>query len=433
MKITNSIIKSELVDWRKLKWLQGNLKQITDDAKARLKESLRQNNFIQPFNVWAHGKDVWILDGHHRLKVMQELEEEGATIPDKLPANFVRCKNIKHAKTLVLVYSSLYAKATEQSLREYLSEHELDTEILNLIDLPNVQIIADKLTDDDDSTPDLKQKARTKPGALYECGQHRIMCADSAKLEDMQKLMAGKRAQLCITSPPYWVGKDYETQKSLDEIKAFIQDMTLTLNQAVNKDGGRIVINTSTASSKAINKKAEPETLFTLAWWQDSFRKTDWLMRHCRVWLKSGQLPAKSVSPKTDIIDQHWETIAEFLPTFYNSTGLRRGQELVKQSWAQQGIWDLRGEANMKVHGAAFPIEIPLRFIGLYTAPLELIIEPFGGTGTTLIAAQRTDRVCYVMELSPQYCDVIIQRWVNFTGIESIKLNGKTIKWKVSK
>ena len=108
--IKNKIIKTKLVDWRSLEWLQGDLKELSDESFNKLKQSLKKNDFIMPFNVWNNGK-TWILDGHHRKRALAELEKEGFKSPSMLPANFIDCKNKKEASKLVLVYSSIYASA----------------------------------------------------------------------------------------------------------------------------------------------------------------------------------------------------------------------------------------------------------------------------------------------------------------------------------
>jgi hypothetical protein len=139
MNIQNMILKTQLVSWRKLDWLQGELKEMTTDAFQRLKNSLVNNNFIQPFNVWQDGKKTWILDGHHRKKALEELEKEGAKIPELLPANYVKCPNKKTALKFVLLYSSIYAHATEEGLYEYINKNEIDfDELKKEIDLPNI-------------------------------------------------------------------------------------------------------------------------------------------------------------------------------------------------------------------------------------------------------------------------------------------------------
>jgi hypothetical protein len=138
MEITSKIIKTENIKWKNLEWLQGNLKDIPKTAFQKLKQSIVKNQFIQPFNVWENGK-LWCLDGHHRLKALQELEKEGHTIPDTLPANFIKCKDKKEAAKLVLVYSSIYARTTDEGLYEFINVEGLDyDELKKEIDLPDM-------------------------------------------------------------------------------------------------------------------------------------------------------------------------------------------------------------------------------------------------------------------------------------------------------
>lgn len=266
-------------------------------------------------------------------------------------------------------------------------------------------------------TPDPPKKPTTRRGDIWQLGAHRLICGDSTSLADVERLMAGERVQLCFTSPPYWVGKSYETQTTLEAVLEFVQAICTTIAAVVDRDGGRIVINTGTAMATAIDKSADAERLFALTWWQDALRARGWLMRHCRLWVKRGQLAAPMVSRKTDVVDQHWETVATFLPTFYCPKGKHRGQRKVDVRWAQQGVWDdLHGEANMDQHGAAFPVELPVRYMRLYSIAAESIFEPFSGTGTTIIAAEQLVRRCYAVELDPGWCDVAVERWQNHTG-----------------
>jgi hypothetical protein len=129
-QIVNKIIAQRPVKWRDLEWLQiENLKDIPEENFEKLKNSLQVNNFIQPFNVWEQRSGlyskIWILDGRSRKKAMMELEEGGVKIPEKLPANFIQCKNRKEAAKLVLVYSSLYAKITQDGLKEFMDINKL--------------------------------------------------------------------------------------------------------------------------------------------------------------------------------------------------------------------------------------------------------------------------------------------------------------------
>lgn len=142
-QITSKILKQELVPWRELKWLQSSkLKDLGDRGIEKLKNSLKENNFVQPFNVWEDSKGVvWILDGHHREKALKQLEAEGFQIPDLLPANFVECADRKAAAKMVLVYSSIYAKITNEGLGEFLDDFDLDlSNLVNEIDLPGLDL-----------------------------------------------------------------------------------------------------------------------------------------------------------------------------------------------------------------------------------------------------------------------------------------------------
>ncbi len=306
---------------------------------------------------------------------------------------------------------------------------------LSLIEQPetpddiSLGIISNIGTEDDVTTSDhspqinraaeLQELWQTESGQIWQLGDHLLLIGDSTSKDDtapLLEVMNKMPCQLCFTSPPYWVGKSYEAETSITEVRDFISRSAAIISLFITSDGGRIVLNTSTARATAIDPRVPVETIFTLAWWQDALRSHDWLMRHCRLWVKSGQLAAPSVSPNADLIDQHWETISTFLPTFYNKAGLRRGQQRVNMPWAQQGVWDdIRGESNEAVHGAAFPLELPLRYLALYSVEGESVFEPFCGTGTTLIACEMTHRQCYAIERDPSYVALTIQRWTDLT------------------
>lgn len=259
---------------------------------------------------------------------------------------------------------------------------------------------------------EVAKKWNVQTGDIWHIGQHRLMCGDSTSAEDVLRLFGEEKANLLFTSPPYWVGKEYERLTSVDEVKEFILGFADACVPVVRRHEGRIVLNISTARATALDDDAEAETLLTLAWYIEALRPHRWLMRHCRLWVKSGGLGAPSIGPKTDIVDQHWETVATFLPTFYNPDGKQRGQERVNLKWTQQGVWDdIPGEAKIKgAHGAVFPVELPRRYIQLYMKRDELIFDPFIGTGSTFLAADQTDRVCFGMEIDPVFCALTLER-----------------------
>jgi DNA modification methylase len=307
------------------------------------------------------------------------------------------------------------------------------------LDLPDMSVTNLEAEEDDFDVPDGGIETDIVQGDLFEIGDHRLLCGDSTDSDAVARLMNGMKAELCFTSPPYWVGKDYEYQNSEKEIDEFIMAIGNVICLSVKVDFGRIVINTGTASINRIDKKRKVEILPLIDKWQKALKQHGWLMRHLRIWAKRGQLPA-SISPKTDVIDQHNEYIAEFenldfseeyrqIPTFWNQAGQQRGQERINTKWAQQGLWDdIHGEKSAGgKHNAAFPVEIPARNILLYTKENELLYEPFTGSGTTIVAAHQLNRKCYGMELDPKYCQVVVDRMRKLDSGLIIKRNGEVI------
>ncbi len=190
-EIKNKVNQFKLVEWRSLKWLQNeNLKDIDLTAFEKLKNSLKKNNFIQPFNVWKDSRrKLWILDGSHRQKAMLELEKEGIKIPKNLPANFIQCKNKKEAAKLVLVYSSLYAKATEVGVKEFLQLNNLllsdvDSETDLGLDL-NLLIPENNF---DDETPEVNTETKDLSDVYVVVGEYRILIERNKYLSWLEEL-----------------------------------------------------------------------------------------------------------------------------------------------------------------------------------------------------------------------------------------------------
>jgi len=139
-EIKNKIIKTEPVKWKELKFLQSdNLKDLNKSEYEKLKKSLLENDFIQTFFVWQDKDIIYLLDGHHRIKLLFNLEKEGVIVPETFPANFIHCKNRKEASKYLLIFSSIYAKIDREGLYEFFELEELDlTELLQEIQIPDI-------------------------------------------------------------------------------------------------------------------------------------------------------------------------------------------------------------------------------------------------------------------------------------------------------
>ena len=132
--ISNRILKSEPVKWKELLPIQGkNFKELSEASYLKLKHSMKENQFIAPFAVWqAKDGKIYTLDGVHRCRVLLDLENEGMIVPVILPANFIDAKDRREAAKLLLVYSSAYAKVTDDGLYEFLELEGLNFDELNL-------------------------------------------------------------------------------------------------------------------------------------------------------------------------------------------------------------------------------------------------------------------------------------------------------------
>lgn len=404
LDIANKIIKSDLIEWRNLEWLQGKLKAIPDNSLKKLKQSLINNSFVQPFNVWENGK-LWILDGHHRKLAMEQLESEGYNIPDKLPANFVQCKDKKEASKMVLIYSSIYAKADEKSLDTFLTENSLDfNEVSGEIDLPelNLDVFGIENINDEklDAVPEPQKDPISKLGDVFLIdGKHRVMCGDSTVKADVEALMAGKRAVVCFQSPPYNVGGNigYKTKSkyinNTDNRKDYAEWLIKCCNIAVEYCE-EVFINIQFLAN---NKK-------DLLIWLYGLRE---IFKDIFYWKKIVVQPAIS----SNVANSQMENII----LFGNNNNRKWGNKLFKGNFSNYiETKSASGEnKESKIHNATFPIKLPLIFLNQGYEINTLVADYFLGCGTTLIASQQTNRICYGMELDPIYIDVILRRYKN--------------------
>lgn len=126
--LKNRIIKTELINWNNLKWFQPtNLKSMKEEQLEKIKKSLINNGMSMPFTVWQKdSKNLYCLDGHHRLLALQSLIDDGHEIPNMLPANFIECKDNLEAKKIILIFNSHYAKINKTELYEFISDIDID-------------------------------------------------------------------------------------------------------------------------------------------------------------------------------------------------------------------------------------------------------------------------------------------------------------------
>lgn len=263
---------------------------------------------------------------------------------------------------------------------------------------------------EDDFDPDKKVESRVKFGDIWQLGRHRLMCGDSTKRADVEQLMGGGKADLTFTSPPYngnnELGSgDVFQRKNTQRLYAdgysddlpsaeYIKFASSVLEICFENTDGFIFWNVNYNSNSKYEYIAQIIPFLSK------------LIEQV-VWKKSSAIPLKGC------MRRGWEPVYIF-----SNTKKNLGTEVVETN-----IWEISNKgANGNDHKACFPIGLPSKGISLVKPKTGIVLDPFGGTGTTMIAAEQLNRKCYMMELDPHYCDVIIARWEKLTGKTAVKL-----------
>jgi DNA modification methylase len=242
----------------------------------------------------------------------------------------------------------------------------------------------------EDEVPEPPAEPITKPGDLWLLGEHRLLCGDSTKAEDVARLMAGAKPRLMVTDPPYGVayeGGQVNTKKRERLQSDDVPDVfapALACAKAIMPEGAWYVWHAG--------KHAEPVYA--------SIRQCGYDIRALIVWHK---LKAHYGAPSAHYCQKHE-------PCLYAVNG---SAGFVGPS-NEVTVWEIDQPSRNEFHPTQKPVECMARAIRNHDAPL--VYDPFLGSGTTLIAAEQLGRKCYGMEISPAYCDVIVKRWETLTG-----------------
>lgn len=262
---------------------------------------------------------------------------------------------------------------------------------VDLLGIKNFEVeVADKYADKDpDEIPD-KVEAKTKLGDLYELGNHRLMCGDSTSIDAVDKLMNGQKADMVFTDPPYNLGFKYNSHDDNMEASEYMDFCTSWFNclKSVTK---KIIITPGTKN---------------LPMWM----RIDSDVQGIACWVKKNWITSCKIANL-----QQWEPIL-----FYGPFNRSRPSDLFEINRRYQ---DDVGDS----HTCPKQIELLEDIFNHYGE--KSILDLFGGSGSTLIACEKTKRKCFMMELDPIYIDVIVSRWCKFTGNTKIKRNGEEIEW----
>lgn len=270
-----------------------------------------------------------------------------------------------------------------EMLRQLSEEHDLEPwfepEDLDALLNDAEQLEPVEGNTDPDEVPEVPQEPTTKPGDLWILGNHRLLCGDSTNVQHVERLMDGKKADMVFTDPPYGMNLDTDYSKMGTSTKSY---------KPVHDD------------DKPFDAGAMMRLLPSPVWY---IWGADYFCNSIPIWDQGSTL----VWAKAHSEDEN--------KVFGSSFELCwRYPKAKKELWFVRRIH--MTDEHLKAHPTQKPCELPVRAIEKDTKPGQLIVDLFGGSGTTLIACEKTSRHCRMMELDPAYCDVIVKRWEDFTG-----------------
>lgn len=259
--------------------------------------------------------------------------------------------------------------------------------------------------DDFDIEPPEEPKALL--GDIYQLGNHRLMCGDSTSEEDVAKLMNGVKADMVFTDPPYLMG--FTGNVHSDGSKSFNAKYGAIKNDKMSREDGDNFILKIFENIKQFNKGAYYVCFYRLGL-DYIFRALDTLNNQYKaliIWNKGNHTLSNS------------DYMSKYEPIVYGWFN----DHLFYGNRSNFDIWDIQRTQKNDLHPTMKPIALCCKAIENSSKKEDIVLDLFGGSGSTLIASEQLGRHCYTMELDSKYVDVIIQRWENFTGEKAIKLN----------
>lgn len=422
------------IDINKLKPYKNNPRK-NDEAVEYVANSIKEFGFKVPIIV---DKDYEIIAGHTRLKAAKQLglKEVPIIIADDLTEEQVKAFRLADNKV--------------SEIAEW-DFNLLDNELSNILDIDMSNFGFDVFEEEeeqeiieDDFEVIVPEEPKAKLGDIYQLGNHRLMCGDSTKEEDVDKLINGAVIDLVVTDPPYNVDygskaeaiNKYGYKFSDRHIKndcmleyqfvEFLDKAFYNMNKHL-KVGGAFYIWHASITVYEFEKALRLNNLKTrqqLIWVKNSFvlSRQDYHWQHepCLYGWKEG-------AAHYFIDDRTQSTVYEDLPDF-DKMKKEELKELLKEIYTgkiQTTILREDKPLRSEEHPTMKPVKLIGRLVSNSSRKNENVLDLFGGSGTTLIACEQLNRNCYMMEFDPKYVDVIINRWETFTGQKAVLIERK--------
>lgn len=426
---------SELKSIDDLKPAPFNPREISPEAFTGLKHSVGAFGDIS--GLTYNSRSGHLVTGHQRLAALKsqygenlKLDDHSVACPngDRWPVRVVDWDDATEKAANIAANSPEIAGEFTPDLGPILEELKVELPELSAnlrfddLDVPEPLLNAEGLTDPDD-VPEPPEKPVSERGDLWLMGDHRLLCGDCTVTQEVEKVMAGEKADCVFTSPPYAVGINYGIyQDTIENLRLLLPKLGAIWHTVVC-DGGFAIVNFGDiVPGRDIAGEAEPcEYPMALEYWP-VFRAVGWTLWSRRVAQKPIYATDSPWSAQSNRAASNWEHIW---------TWKRPGKPVVGHSPESAsgliGYAELGEGGGKKAHAAGMGVHWPRRCIAIHARERGIVHEPLCGSGTTIIAAEQLGRKCYAIEIEPRYVDVSVRRWQNFTGKKAKTESGKVM------
>ena len=400
MKTTTEM---KLVPIEKLVPYVNNARTHSPEQINKLRSSLREFGFINPVII---DRDFGVIAGHGRILAAKE---EGIA---EVPCVFADHLTEAQKKAYIIADNRMAMDAgwDEELLRieiEALQAEAFDLSLTGFDDKELSDLFkddSDVQEDDFDVDAELEKPTFSKTGDVWTLGRHRLICGDSTKADTFEVLMNGRKANLVVTDPPYNVnyegtaGKIKNDNLADEKFYQFLFDAFSNIEKVMADDTSIYVFH---ADTEGLN-------------FRKAFSDAGFYLSGCCIWKKPSLVLGRS--------PYQWQ----HEPCLYGWK--KSGKHQWYSDRKQTTIWEFEKTKKNTDHPTMKPIPLLAYPIQNSSMSNTLVLDPFGGSGSTLIACEQTDRDCYTIELDEKYCDVIVKRYIEQTGTSesvSVERNGK--------
>ena len=382
-------MKIKDIDIDKIRPYAGNQKEHPEKQIENIATSIREFGFIQPLVL---DKENEIVIGHGRFLAAQKLELKTA------PVVYVENLTKEQVRKLRIIDNKLNESLWNvEKLKADLDEldfSEFDISFEDLFETLDEMSGKEEQSIEEGETPPPPAKPKAKPGQIYRLGRHRLMCGDSTSREDVEKLIDGEKIALVLTDPPYGVNivasEDGESgivgfgEKGKNKIAGCKQYLPIRGDETTD---------TARLNYEILKDVSENQIIFGGNYFTDFLPpRACWC-----IWDK--------------------ENTGNFADAELAWTSFDKGAKLYR--WLWNGLCR-KGERNVEGKTRVHPTQKPVGMLALiikdFSRENDCILDCFGGSGSTLMACEQTNRSCYMIEYEAAYIDVIIKRWEDFTG-----------------